>query len=144
MKEHLPYNPGSLPTRSAPNLGEEIHIIQSGLPPCKRRGSSLRNPSHPRYNAFVALRNAATKAMDGRAWYFGPVSINLVIYCNQDTERWGLNEYLDGIMDTLDGSSGIHFTYLPIVFEDDSQVSEAKTSYSKSKNESYDLKIVFL
>ncbi len=32
------------------------------------------------------------------------------------------SEYLGGVLDTLDGSSGVTFTYLPIVFEDDSQV----------------------
>jgi len=34
----------------------------------------------------------------------------------------GLVDYVGGIEDTLDGSHGFTFTYLPIVFQDDCQV----------------------
>jgi hypothetical protein len=35
-------------------------------------------------------------------------------------------------MDTLDGSSGVHFTYLPIVNEDDCQVFRTESRFIKS------------
>ena len=144
MNNYLPYDPGTLPTRASPNKGEKLVLIIEGLPPAKRPGVSLRNPKHPRYQAFVDLRKAAAKAMRGRAWYFGPIGLDLVVYNNENKDRWALNEFLGGIMDTLDGSSGVNFTYLPIVYEDDCQVSEAKFEYVESKNSRYSLTVRFL
>ena len=144
MNRYLPYNPGNLPIKNSPFPGEEIFIELEGLPPCKKRGASLRNPKHPRYDAFVALRSAATKAMNGRAWYFGAVGIDLILYDNEEIDWWQQNDYLGGIMDTLDGSSGHHFTYLPIVYEDDCQVSDTRTEFILSDKPRYELRVRFL
>jgi hypothetical protein len=144
MSKYLPYDPGSLPTKKSLSPGEELHIQLDGLPPIKKQGMSLRNPKNPRYDAFVALREAATKAMNGRAWYFGPVALDLTIYDKNKLDSWGLNDYMGGIMDTLDGSSGIHFTYLPIVFEDDCQVSDGRARFIRADSPKYELKITFL
>lgn len=46
-------------------------------------------------------------------------------------------------MDTLDGSSGRTFTFLPIVFEDDSQVCEAEAKWVNRPKLSYYLEIAF-
>jgi hypothetical protein len=46
-------------------------------------------------------------------------------------------------MDTLDGSSGQTFTYLPIVFQDDCQVREAQASWVKGPEHSYRIEITF-
>jgi len=47
-------------------------------------------------------------------------------------------------MDTLDGSSGVHFTYLPIVYEDDCQVSDGRTKFIRAESPRYELKVTFL
>ncbi len=54
-----------------------------------------------------------------------------------------LNDYLGGIMDTLDGSSGYTFTYLPIAFEDDAQVTDCTMNWERASGTGYSLKIVF-
>jgi len=81
--------------------------------------------------------------MAGRAWYFGPVGLRLIVFGPTSLDRWRLNDYLGGIADTLDGSSGQTFTYLPIVFEDDCQVCDAQTKWVKSSKDSYRLKVTF-
>lgn len=82
--------------------------------------------------------------MGGRAWTFGAVRLNLVIHCAEHPGLFALGEFLGGIMDTLDGSSGMTFTYLPIVFEDDCQVCDANMTWSSSEEERYVLRIEFL
>jgi hypothetical protein len=81
--------------------------------------------------------------MAGRAWYFGPVGLRLTVFGPASADRWSLNEYLGGIMDTLDGSSGQTFTYLPIVFEDDCQVADARAEWIESRQTSYRLEVIF-
>lgn len=143
MSNFLPYDPGLLPTRSAPSSGETLLIEVPGLPPIKTVRQSIRNQRHPQHSLFVALRNAATRAMAGRAWYFGPVELHLTIFRPRHLDRWSLNDYLSGIMDTLDGSSGPTFTYLPIIFEDDCQVCECQARWAKSPKTSYRLTVTF-
>src|SRR5882762_4706948 len=143
MSNFLPYDPGSPPTRPAPSPGETILLELSGLPPTKDRRQSIRNRKHSRHSTFTALRKSAAIAMAGRAWYFGPVELNLTIFGPNLPERRSLNDYLGGIMDTLDGSSGQTFSYLPIVFQDDSQVEEAHTEWVENSESSYRLKIIF-
>ena len=60
--------------------------------------------------------------MAGRAWYAGPVRLDLCIWAAELDRNRTLKDYISGIMDTLDGSHGYHFTHLPVVFEDGSQV----------------------
>ena len=47
-------------------------------------------------------------------------------------------------MDTLDGSSGFTFTYLPIAFEDDCQVCECHNQFVESSETFYEIEIEFL
>lgn len=82
--------------------------------------------------------------MDGRAWYFGPVKLDLIIRSPQKMKYWEIIEYVGGIMDTLDGSSGVHFTYLPIVYEDDCQVAIGDSRHELADQESYEIEITFL
>jgi len=82
--------------------------------------------------------------MGGRAWYFGAVRLDLTIRSPQQLDYWQMLEYIGGVMDTLDGSSGIYFTYLPTVYEDDCQVSIGHTRHELSREESYELRITFL
>lgn len=82
--------------------------------------------------------------MAGRAWVFSPVKIVLTVFGPPISRRHSLADYLSGILDTLDGSSGFTFTYLPIVFEDDSQVSEAEFSWVEAAESSYRIKVQFL
>ena len=144
MNPVLPYNPGVLPTRSGPSQGESVVIEVNGMPPIKTLNRSLRNRTNPRYDAFVALREAATHAMDGRAWYFGSVKVGFTLRCTENSLRGSLNDYFGGIADSLDGSAGFTFTYLPIVFQDDSQISEYYCQREESAVEKYRVEVFFL
>ena len=55
-----------------------------------------------------------------------------------------LVDYEGGVMDTLDGSHGVHFTYLPIVYEDDCQVCAGKKKLVPDTKEWYELTITFM
>jgi hypothetical protein len=140
----LPYDPGSLPTDAPPVPGDSLSLSLPGFPPCKELGRSLRNVEHPRYNAFVALRRAATEAMRGRAWYRGPIRLDVILYAPSLPENRKLIDYIGGIMDSLDGSHGFTFTYLPIIYEDDCQVTDGRHQFVQSTSERYDVHVVFL
>jgi len=115
----------------------------SGFPPFKEKRHSLRNPTHRFYDRFVALRRAAEEAMRGRRWFDGPVALELVLYAPAFEKGRGMIDYLGGVMDTLDGSHGFTFTYLPIVFQDDCQVCSSSTFFSKSSDARYTLQATF-
>lgn len=140
----LPYNPGVLPTLPTPKKGEQLSVEVIGLPPYKEIRHSIRNVTHPRYDAFVALRKAATDAMAGRAWCFGAVGIDLTIYAPQLHEGYSVIDYVAGVMDTLGGSCGSTFTYLPIVYQDDCQVARTNSRFEQADEERYCLVITFL
>ena len=140
----LPYDPGRTPTLPAPEPGAKIEFLVAGLPPYKETSRSIRNPKHPRYDSFVALRNAATKAMNGCAWYRGPIQLDMVIYAESLHENKRLVDYLAGVMDTLDGSSGPSFTYLPIAYQNDCQVCSSGNTFVQSDKNCYAIRVVFL
>lgn len=140
----LPYDPGQLPTRPAPAAGEVLNISVEGFPPYKDNRKSIRNRNHPRHGDFKALRNAASKAMEGRAWTFGPVRLDLTVYAPSLPPGASLLDYLGGVMDTLDGSSGDTFTFLPIVYEDDCQVVTSTMRVVESEPVRYTVGVTFL
>lgn len=140
----LPYDPGAVPTAPAPAKGERLVIEVAGLPPYKEMRQSIRNTQHPRYGSFVALRRAATQAMAGRAWYFGPIGIELTLYAPRLHKGCSAMDYMAGTMDTLDGSSGPTFTYLPIVYQDDCQVAKTMVRCEGARQERYRLVVEFL
>jgi hypothetical protein len=140
----LPYNPGAMPKAVAPTKGDHIAFDVKGLPPYKQIRQSVRNVNHPRYDSFVALRTAATRAMRGRAWYFGPIGLDLIIYAPRLHEGCSVRDYASGIMDTLDGSCGSTFTYLPMVYQDDCQVVDGESRFVTAEEERYRLEIRFL
>jgi len=142
--KYLPYDPGVLPTKHHPSQGEKIMIKLDGFPPYKDEHFSMRNPRHPNYNAFLRLRKEAIKVMGGKAWYFGPVGINFVLYAPEMEKNKSLHDYIAGIQDTLDGSSGGTFTYLPIVFEDDCQVVTGGNKFIKADDIRYQIEVEFL
>lgn len=51
---------------------------------------------------------------------------------------------MGGIADTLDGSHGCEFTYLPIVYQDDCQVVESESKFIVSNETRYVLEVIFL
>jgi len=55
-----------------------------------------------------------------------------------------LCDYGAGILDTLDGSHGFCFTYLPIVFQDDCQVVSYEGQFRISANIGYIVNVKFL
>lgn len=136
-------NPGALPTRPAPRKGEKIYIRVDGLPPYKDLHASIRNPKHRKHSRFVALRKAAIEAMAGRAWSTQAISLSLDIHSPDFDRNKILPDYLSGVLDTLDGSHGESFTYLPICFQDDCQVVSCKTSHIESSQLYYELEIRF-
>lgn len=81
--------------------------------------------------------------MAGRAWYFGPVELHLTVFGPNSLEQWTLGDYVGGVLDTLDGSSGQTFTYLPVVFEDDCQACDIHAKWLKSSEISYRIDIFF-
>lgn len=139
----LPYNPGLIPTKPCPNEGDIVEIFVEGLPPYKDMSQSIRNRKHKAYGRFIALRKAAIEVMGGRAWSFGNIELNIQVFGDKKQLDKSLTDYLAGIMDTLDGSSGTEFTFLPIAFEDDCQVSDSSIAFSESTEQAYRVRIVF-
>ncbi len=142
-KSFLPYDPGWLPTKPAPTAGESISFDVRGLPPFKDYSSSIKNPTHPRYSSFVTLRQAATHAMQGRAWYHGKVKVDLEIHAPSKSIKKSLSNYHSGVLDTLDGSHGRYFTYLPIIYEDDWSVCGG-FHFIEDKDMWYRISVIFL
>ena len=144
MNDFLPYEPGVLPTRSAPRSGETISLRLDGLPPYKDLHFSIRNVRHKANDRFIALRRAAIQAMDGRAAYRGAVGLDFHMHAPGFEQNRALLDYVAGVMDTLDGSHGAEFTYLPVVYEDDCQVADGSSKLTKSEDQFYELSITFL
>lgn len=80
--------------------------------------------------------------MAGRKWYDEAVGMKLTLRANALDRP--LLDYIAGIMDTLGGSHGDTFTYLPIAFQDDCQVSVGETFFVKDSTTTYTLEIVFM
>ena len=144
MTKFPPYDPGLIPERPPPKAGESIRIEVAGLPPYKDYHFSIRNPKHKRYHVFVALRKAASEAMRGHAWYSDAIRFDLRMEAPELERGKSVSDYLSGIADTLDGSHGPNFTYLPIVYEDDCQVVDAKCVFKIGETARYVLDITFL
>ncbi len=134
--------PGVLPTKPAPAPGEVIELRLDGLPSFKELRRSIRNPKHPRHDAFMRLRDAAIAAMNGRECYSGPVAMEFCLHAPR-LER-PLLDYVAGIEDTLDGSHGPNFTYLPIVYQDDCQICDLHSQFIESSDTFYTVRITFL
>jgi hypothetical protein len=86
----------------------------------------------------------AVGAMNGSAWYFGPVAMNVTLSAPALEKGKRLVDYIAGIQDTLDGSSGCEFTYLPIVFEDDCQVVGGRSRFVKTEKVCYEVEVEFM
>jgi hypothetical protein len=142
MGQFFSYDPGRLPTAKAPDAGERIEFCAAGLPPYKDISFSIRNPRHRYHACFVALRVAAANAMAGRAWSHGAIGLWLELFA--PTLDRALVDYCGGVMDTLDGSHGPEFTYLPIVYNDDCQVCESRSQFHQSEDTRYVVRIEFL
>ncbi len=139
-----PYpDPGIIPDKPPPKGGEVINIAVQGLPPYKDISKSIRNPKHPHYDRFINLREAAIDAMGGKCWYDGSVSLELTVYYSTLDDKVSSADYLGGIMDTLDGSHGLSFTYLPVAYQDDCQVWHSSSTFLSSDKNRYEIKITF-
>lgn len=135
----LPYNPGVLPTKPAITVGDLIEFKVDGYPPYKDTHFSIRNIKHKDNYRFIKLREAGILAMNGRAWSHEPIKMDFILYAPAFEEGKNLNDYIGGIMDTLDGSSGGSFTYLPVIFEDDCQIATGHSSIVNSVDVKYSL-----
>jgi len=141
---HIPYDPGILPTKPPPKAGDVIEFEVIGYPPYKDRSFSIRNPKHKDYSRFTKLRTAGIIAMNGRAWSFAPIRMGLTLYAPEFEKNKTLLDYTAGISDTLDGSSGFTFTYLPVVFEDDCQICQSNSWLIVSAETRYSLRFEIL
>lgn len=82
--------------------------------------------------------------MGGRKWYDGAIKMCFTLFAECFEHKKKLLDYDDGIMDTLDGSHGPAFTYLPIVYQDDCQVAASESEISPSDRIYYTVEITFL
>ena len=144
MNRFMPYDPGVLPSAPSPLGGETITFCVEGLPPYKDEHFSIRNNRHKIHSRFVVLRKVAINAMAGRAPYLGALRMDFVMYATELEKNRTLTDYMGGIMDTLDGSHGVEFTYLPIVYEDDCQVCDGETKFKQNSKTYYEITIRFL
>ena len=143
-EELLGYDPGCFPTRPSPSKGETITMVVDGLPPYKDLHFSIRNKRHKAHNRFKLLRSAGLLSMDGRARYSGPVQMDIEIRGPQDAWDKTLSDYASGISDALDGSAGPTFTFLPIVYQDDCQLVDVRSTLVEADSISYAVKFTFL
>ncbi len=140
----IPYDPGPLPSDRAPRSGESIELKLQGWPPWKDVHFSIRNISHRDHGRFCELRKAAIRAMRGRAWYRGPIRLFLRVQGPSLEPHRSLNDYADGVCDTLGGGHGTTFTYLPLVYEDDCQVCSIEARFLEAEQPSFTVCIEFL
>jgi hypothetical protein len=103
----------------------------------------MRNARSPQRRRFLALRQAAIAAMAGRKWYDGPVGLALT-YWAPDPPGVFDRQYLGGVMDTLGGSHGPTFIYLPIVYLDDCQVSGISARPLSGPTVRYEIEVEFM
>lgn len=136
-------HPGLLPIRQPPTNGDRIVLQVDGLPPYKDRHFSIRNPRHKIHDRFLKLREIAAIEMKGRQWSDGPIAIRLCMFAPQKEKGRNLLSYVGGIMDTLDGSHGRYFTYLPVVYQDDCQVLQLSSHFEEAAAASYTVEIEF-
>jgi hypothetical protein len=136
-------NLGQIPTKGAPSFGHEISISVEGLPPYKDLHASIRNTKHRHHPRFVALRHAATEAMDGRCWSTEAIALWISVFTPGLDKNKNLSDDLGGITDTLDGTHGKSFTYLSVCFQDDCQVSSAGIASFDSGTPHYEIRIQF-
>jgi hypothetical protein len=134
---------GPLPVLPAPKPGEVLSLNLSGMPPEKTTGRSMRNAASPQRVKFMLLRDAAIAAMGGRKWYEGAVAIELK-YRAPSPAPVLQQRFLDGVMDTLGGSHGPSFIYLPIVYLDDCQVAQATVMAEVGAVPVYEVHVEFL
>jgi hypothetical protein len=138
-------DPGILPDKPSPSTGDKLVLRISGLPPYKEMRASIRNPLHRHHDRFLKLRKAAIRAMRGRRWTDNAVGMRVTVYApSQEVQSGRVANYLGGVFDTLDGSHGFCFTYLPIVYQDDCQVCKAKYVFRVSQKTHYVVRIDFL
>ena len=62
------------------------------------------------------------------------VGLDLDVHAPNLEPGRALVDYVGGVMDTLDWSHGTHFTYLPIVYNDDCQVCDASSGFHQSQD----------
>lgn len=144
MNELLPYDHGVFPTKPPPEPGDTLLLDIEGLPPYKDTHYSIRNPKHKVFSRFAALRKFAIEAMASRAFFKGAVSLEFEMRAPSFEKGRSLMDYMGGIMDTLDGSHGLSFTYLPIMYEDDCQVCVSESRLVRDEHACYSLRVTFL
>lgn len=134
---------GTIPIKKPPSKKEKIFITVDGLPPAKNLSISIRNKKSKDFESFKKLRLAGLKAMKGRRWYDGPIKIFVTYLVPDQGFRMIGKNYIGGILDTLGGSHGFTFTYLPIVYQDDYQFTEGIQIVKLSKITHYTIDIEF-
>jgi len=114
------------------------------LPPYKDLHSSIRNTRHKIHSRFVALRRTATESTAGRDPYRGTVEMTFSMHAPAFERSKSLCDYTGGVMDSLDGSHGVEFTYLPIVYEDDCQIYASESHFRPDQKTWFEIVIRFV
>jgi hypothetical protein len=144
IMDPISFDPGVIPSKPSPGPGETIAIEVDGLPPHKDEHRSIRNASHPQHARFIALRKRAIEVMAGRAWSSGPIGMEFVLFAPARPVKPTMLDFAAGIEDTLDGSSGCTFTFLPILFQDDCQICKSHSQFEYSAETRYRVAVTFL
>lgn len=134
---------GPLPTLPPPAAGDTLSITVDGRPPIKTYGRSMRNATSTQRSRFMALRRAAIAAMAGRKWYEGGVAIDITYRAPSPPGPTQV-DYINGVMDTLGGSHGPTFIYLPIVYLDDSQIVSVRSRPEVAPTDGYTVDVEFV
>ena len=83
--------------------------------------------------------------MDGRAWTSQQIRLHTRITAPAALrERHTALGFVSGIMDSLDGSHGRSFTFLPVVYEDDCLVNGFCVQWTDHSNPAYEIDVEFL
>jgi hypothetical protein len=82
--------------------------------------------------------------MRGRRWSDLAISLTLSIFAPSLEKGMDVIDYVSGVCDTLGGSHGQTFTYLPIIYQDDVQANLGKYQFHEGPKTYYVIKIQFL
>jgi hypothetical protein len=117
-------------------------IKVKGIPPHKGAHFSIRNPKHANHDRFTLLRKKANEAMGKMPYSSGPIGVT-IRYQRQLGSRPSA-DYVSGIFDTLGGSHGMQFHWMPIVYLDDNQIRTVNYHETDGAFDYYEIDIEFL
>lgn len=124
-----------------PTEDEEIVFEVMGLPP-KKALVPIGAKRHRHHKRFLALREAAETAMNGRAPLDGPMFLAVVLPPEEQRSESGPHEaYAEAVAESLTSINGEGCSYPAIVFIDDTQIEELMVGIKPFNDERYQVRI---